>query len=95
MPWADVGHDLQDEMVEFVRTVLMSYEGEDGKRQEAPARAVILKRIKRYYKSQRQQAVVKNDKERRRRQRILNRKNRLTMVNAYIGEDYKIQTSVV
>ena len=73
----------------------MSYEGEDGKRQQALARAVILKRIKRYYRSQRQQAVVKNDKDRRRRQRFLNRKNVLTMVDAYVGENYKIQTSVV
>ena len=90
MPWADDGHDLQNEMVEYVRTVLMSYEGEDGKRQQAPARAVILK------ESTTTGSGLENDRGRRRRQCFLNRKNRLTnMVNAYIGEDYKIQTSVV
>lgn len=70
---------LIDDMVKYVREVL-SFGENQGERAHPPSGAVILKRIKRYYRSQRYQAQLKRDQERRRRQRLLNRRNRLTMV---------------
>ena len=77
VPWADVQDSVRTEMVEYVRE-MMSSSGVS-----LPTRSIIGKRIKRYYRSQRHQAQIKADKEKRRRQRFLNKRNRLTMVGLY------------
>lgn len=79
VPWGEMNKTLIDDMVKYVREVL-SFGENQGERAHPPSGAVILKRIKRYYRSQRYQAQLKRDQERRRRQRLLNRRNRLTMV---------------
>lgn len=78
VPWGELDQTIVQDMVNYVRSV-MSF-GEGGEEIHPPGGAVILKRIKRYYRSQRHQAQVKSSQERRRRQRLLNRRNRLTMV---------------
>lgn len=75
--WSDVQDSVRTEMVEYVRE-MMSSSGVS-----LPTRSIIGKRIKRYYRSQRHQAQIKADKEKRRRQRFLNKRNRLTMVGLY------------
>ena len=77
VPWSDVHDSVRTEMVEYVRE-MMSSSGVS-----LPTRSIIGKRIKRYYRSQRHQAQIKADKEKRRRQRFLNKRNRLTMVGLY------------
>ena len=77
VPWSDVQDSVRTEMVEYVRE-MMSSSGVS-----LPTRSIIGKRIKRYYRSQRHQAQIKADKEKRRRQRFLNKRNRLTMVGLY------------
>lgn len=77
VPWSDVQDSVRTGMVEYVRE-MMSSSGVS-----LPTRSIIGKRIKRYYRSQRHQAQIKADKEKRRRQRFLNKRNRLTMVGLY------------
>ena len=62
VPWSDVQDSVRTEMVEYVRE-MMSSSGVS-----LPTRSIIGKRIKRYYRSQRHQAQIKADKEKRRRQ---------------------------
>lgn len=76
MPWGEVDKNTIQEMVHYVRGVMNFWEG--GKEIHPPGGTVILKRIKRYFQSH--QAQVKASQERR-RQRMLNRRNRLTMVS--------------
>ena len=64
VPWSDVQDSVRTEMVEYVRE-MMSSSGVS-----LPTRSIIGKRIKRYYKSQRHQAQIKAEKEKRRRQRF-------------------------
>ena len=68
---------VRTEMVKYVREMMLS----GGVL--LPTRGVIGKRIKRCYGSQRHQAHSKADKEKRRRQRFLNKRNCLTMVGLY------------
>lgn len=64
-------------MTEYVHEIL-SFD-EDGNAIVPPSRSIILRRIKRYYRSQRHQQVTKANQEKRRRKRFINRRNRLTM----------------
>ena len=68
---------VRTEMVKYMREMMLS----GGVL--LPTRGVIGKRIKRPYWSQRHQAHSKADKEKRRRQRFLNKRNCLTMVGLY------------
>ena len=68
---------VRTEMVKYVREMMLS----GGVL--LPTRGVIGKRIKRCYWSQRHQAHSKADKEKRRRQRFLNKRNCLAMVGLY------------
>jgi len=78
VPWGEVDKSLVQEIVEFIKQE-MSYD-DSGKPKKPPCSSVIMKRIKRYYRSQRHQCMIKSDQQKRRRQRLLNRRNRLTMV---------------
>ena len=78
VPWGEVEKSLVKEIVNFIKQE-MSFDN-DGKPKKAPCSSVILKRVKRYYRSQRHQCMIKSDQLKRRRQRLLNRRNRLTMV---------------
>jgi len=78
VPWGEVDKSLVKEIVEFIKQE-MSYDN-SGKPKKPPCSSVIMKRVKRYYRSQRHQCMIKSDQQKRRRQRLLNRRNRLTMV---------------
>ena len=78
VPWGEVQKSLVNEVVEFIKEEL-SYD-ENGKPKKPPCSSVITKRVKRYYRSQRHQSIIKSDQAKRRRQRLMNRRNRLTMV---------------
>ena len=79
VPWGEVDKNLVKEIVEFIKEE-MSYD-DNGKPKKPPCSSVITKRVKRYYRSQRHQCMLKSDQIKRRRQRLLNRRNRLTMVS--------------
>ena len=79
VPWGEVDKSLVKEIVEFIKQE-MSYD-DNGKPKKTPCSSVITKRVKRYYRSQRHQSMIKSDQLKRRRQRLLNRRNRLTMVS--------------
>ena len=78
VPWGEVEKNLVKEILEFIKQE-MSFDN-NGTPKKPPCSSVILKRVKRYYRSQRHQLMIKNDQLKRRRQRLLNRRNRLTMV---------------
>ena len=78
VPWGEVDKRLVKEIVDFIRQE-MSFDN-NGQPKKVPCSSLILKRVKRYYRSQRHQCMIKSDQLKRRRQRLLNRRNRLTMV---------------
>ena len=78
VPWGEVDKGLVKEIVDFMKQE-MSYDG-NGKQKKNPCSSLITKRVKQYYRSQRHQHMIKSDQLKRKRQRLLNRRNRLTMV---------------
>ncbi|XP_015760463.1 PREDICTED: uncharacterized protein LOC107339673 isoform X4 [Acropora digitifera] len=80
-PWSEVDESIRNEMTEYVHEIL-SFD-EDGNAIVPPSRSIILRRIKRYYRSQRHQQVTNANQEKRWRKRFINRRNRLTMLSSY------------
>ncbi|XP_068728061.1 uncharacterized protein [Montipora capricornis] len=77
VPWSEIDPSLCNEIYQYIHE-MMAFD-EDGNAVVPPSRGVIIKRVKRYYRSQRHQQITKADQEKRRRQRFINRRNRLTM----------------
>ena len=79
--WGDISPELVDDMVCSIRQLARGDEASTPK--EIP-RPVIITRIKRYYRAQRQQKQTASSPTRGRRRHFHNRKNRLTMVRFLI-----------
>ena len=77
VPWSDVQDSVRTDVVEYVREMMLSFGV------SLPKRGIIGKRIKRYYRHQRHQAQIKADKEKRRKQQFLNKRNCITIVGLY------------
>lgn len=73
VPWSEIDPSLRNEIYQYIHE-MMAFD-EDGNAVVPPSRGVIIKRVKRYYRSQRHQQITKADQEKRRRQRFINRRN--------------------
>ena len=78
VPWGEMDKSLVKEIIDFIKQE-MSYD-DNGKPKKKPCSSLIMKQVKRYYRSQRHQCMIRSDQLKRRRQRLLNRRNRPTMV---------------